>query len=298
VVSDNVIRYGAIHVIESLPAETYRSGEHLFRSLLEPTSRAKGYPAVTYSAPDDRVELIQCLSAIADQVERQPYRPLLHLEAHGEPNGLQVASGELVAWEDLRATLTRINRATGVHLSIVLSMCQGWAMTRLLRPDQPAPVFALIGPIVDVSADELYNAYDAFYQSSIYSEGRQSVLRALNGHRPPADWRFRVEFASEVFSESFARYLAVDCTPEALRARENEVVADLVRRRKLDLFGSAEARLYARRLLTDQRSFFEYAKAEFFLCDEFPVNRARFPFTFEECVGLAAPPNADDSAAV
>lgn len=283
-VSDNVIRYGAIHVIESLGSDEYRSGERLFRSLLEPTHRARGYPAVTYAAPDSRAELLGCLEAIAQRVEANRYRPLIHLEAHGDPDGLRVASGEFVAWETLREVLTRLNSATGLHLTVVLGMCQGWAMTRVLRPDFPAPVFALIGPTTDVSGEDLFNAFESFYQCSIYSEGRQRVLRALNGHRPPEEWRFRIAFASEVFKESFTRYIAVACTEEALRARENEVVAELVRRRQLDLVASADARAYARQVLADERTFFEYAKAGFFLFEHHPGNRERFPFTYDECV--------------
>lgn len=283
-VSDRVLRYGAIHVIESLGSGEYRSGERLFRSLLEPTYRARGYPAVTYAAPDSGAELLGCLEAIAQHVEAHGYRPLIHLEAHGDADGLRVASGEFLAWETLREVLTRLNSATGLHLTVVLSMCQGWAMTRVLRPDLPAPVFAIIGPTTDVSGEDLFNAFEAFYQSSIYSEGRQGVLRALNGHRSPAEWRFHIAFASEVFKDSFTRYIQVACTEAALRGRENEIVAEFVRRHKLDLIASADARTYARKVLADQRSFFEYAKEGFFLFETHPGNRKRFPFTYDECV--------------
>jgi hypothetical protein len=153
----------------------------------------------------------------------------------------------------------------------------------MLRPDSPAPAFAVIGPTSQASGEELFNTYEALYQEIIYRGEHADVFRALNGTLPPQQWRFRVAFAWQVFAESFTRYTET-CTDEVLRARENDLVAALVRSRSLNLLESADAREYARGLLRDQRAFFEYAKAGFFMFEAFPDNRARFPLTFDECL--------------
>ena len=279
---DNVLRIGAIVVIESLGPRDLRTGTRLFEGLLEPAQRAKGFPQSFLFTPNDANGLSMALRRTAEEVERSGVKPLIHLEAHGDETGVQLASGEHVSWENLRQPLTRVNRAARLGLTVAMAACRGWHLTKALLPDQAAPAFAIVGPADDIVAGDLHDAFHGFYACLLYGAGGEAALSALNAHLPADKPAFSFEFAADMFCKGFRRYHQQFCTPQMARERENALVAELVRRRGLDLLQSAEAREAARAILADQRAFFEHAKELFFMY-EFQENRERFPLPFDYC---------------
>ena len=91
--------------------------------------------------------------------------------------------------------------------------------------------------------------------------------------------------AEWLFCSAFARYVG-DATPEALKERENELVAELLRRRKsYDLLLATEARVRARAQLADHRTFFDSMKATYFMFERWPGNQDRFQLAYGDCGG-------------
>ncbi|HEY5022703.1 MAG TPA: hypothetical protein VII30_09485 [Gemmatimonadaceae bacterium] len=54
------------------------------------------------------------------------HAPILHIEAHGDAVGLELASGEHIKWSELAPVLTEINVGCQMNLLVVAAACEGW----------------------------------------------------------------------------------------------------------------------------------------------------------------------------
>jgi len=73
--------------------------------------------------------------------------PIIHISAHGDDNGLQLADGSRIDWHELKVLLQPINKALNGFLLVCMSCCKGYFGVRMAMEihDEDAPFFALIG---------------------------------------------------------------------------------------------------------------------------------------------------------
>lgn len=73
--------------------------------------------------------------------------PILHISAHGFSDGIQLSSGEVVLWDQLRELLIPVNQALSGSLIVCMSTCEGYSGSRMaMVPDSvDHPFFAIIG---------------------------------------------------------------------------------------------------------------------------------------------------------
>src|SRR5690348_6591090 len=98
---------GAIHIIESLPPGELRTGERL-RDVVEPLAQTTT-PAIDvyFSRPQTRDDFLGQLANIGDVTANTGRLPLVHIEAHGTGEGLELARGDQVTWSELKVPLIR-----------------------------------------------------------------------------------------------------------------------------------------------------------------------------------------------
>ena len=290
---DSTLRFNAVHVLESLEGEE-RTGEYLVDEVLQPAKFEKQDLDVRYRRVRTGRELLRELATTAAMAEQTGLRPVVHIEAHGGKDGLLVASGEHVPWPDLRDVLTRINASTGLHLLLVMAMCRGIYLSRILRPMDPAPAWGIIGPSKEPKPRDLSVAMQGLYRGLLVHDDGRRALFDMNEGRPPAAWDYGFMNAEWLFCQAFRRYVR-DATPEALQQRENELVAKVLRDRgSFDLALAADARERARVMLRDHASFFETMKNTFFMFEQWPANRERFKLASADCIGDRGLDAADD----
>ena len=74
--------------------------------------------------------------------------PVLHISAHGSPEGIQLSDRSILTWAELEALLTPLNKAFNNCLFVCMSTCNGYAGTRMAMVQDhqvDLPFFALIG---------------------------------------------------------------------------------------------------------------------------------------------------------
>jgi hypothetical protein len=283
--SDSV-RFDSIVVLESLPFGEQKTGTWLYDNVLKPWADAHPPFRVYFNAIDSKSQFLAALDAAEAQLFQNGSVPILHIEAHGDKEGIALSNGEHVRWEELRERLTLMNQVSGLNLLVVMAMCRGWWISQLLYPLRPSPAWGIIGPTEDVWDTDLRNAMEAFYRELLNSFNARAALDEMNKNKPYEKWEFILETAEVMYCRVFNHSVNVLCTPDQLSDRENEIVAEIVRRNNYHLEVAYDARDRARHMLADHRQVFDFYRHSFFMLDSKPENASRFKLSYDDCMAV------------
>src|SRR4029453_8524867 len=92
--------------------------------------------------------------------------PLLHIETHGDQDGIGLGD-DGVEWPELMEALTPLNLATGCWLPVFLAACEGVRGTKMAQVMRRAPFYAILGPKRQVYPSEVLRGLKAFYRKVI-----------------------------------------------------------------------------------------------------------------------------------
>ncbi|KFN44204.1 hypothetical protein N789_07240 [Arenimonas oryziterrae DSM 21050 = YC6267] len=200
---------------------------------------------------------------------------MLHVECHGNDDGLAFADGSFASWADLKEPLTSLNVVTGMNLLVIVSACDGSALTHALSPVDRAPLHGLIGPTRAVAPNELARAYLALYETLLRT---RSARQAVDAMRAAAPDTFVYRAAEWLFQHVWDHYQATQETPEARLERGRRMAANP----PVDYDGPpVEPERFAELLAEKNREFFDNFRRKFFLCDLFPEHEGRFTVRYE-----------------
>ena len=203
-----VVRSGSVHIIETLRPGDLRTGERLF-DWLEPAALAMNPAIETHlwreSTADD---VLIRLQHVLEDLRKTGRAPILHIEAHGAPEGIETASGELLTWAALKQPLTAINITCRLNLVVLLATCDGADLGRIVQLTDRAPVWAIIGPRRPVSAGELEDAEFSFYRTLFSTRDGGAAWQAMNDAVKKGDRPFLLFHAETMFKWIMEGYLS------------------------------------------------------------------------------------------
>ena len=256
-----VQRYGAhgsvgavnmIVVIESLRTDDRKTGRAL-RDDLEIIALPYGNNLqIHYKTVQGADEVEFLLQELYGYVSLCGRAPILHIECHGDADGIQLADGSLMSWSRLKPLLVNINLASRMNLFLVMACCYGGYFAAECRYSEPVPFAWILGPGREIYPDPLLALSGAFYAELLKTRDVTEALTVGGAARPSG---------ISYFSMS-----AVGVFRVALTARIKGA-------------GSAESRA---RLRTVEEPQFDEYRRQFFALDEFPENEARFAITYAE----------------
>jgi hypothetical protein len=230
---------GAIHIIESLRPKDRETGRSLDQSLKGQLATLNSPISVHFWREPTKQALFERLALIAE-----------HFEMHGDHEGLQLTSGELIDWQELKPELTRINVTSRLNLLVVVQACYGQWILQVVQPTERAPIWGLIGPRRELFAYEVDAGNLAFYSALLKTQDGGAAWEAMNASIPAGDAPFTCLVVEEMFCAVFSEYLKEHFTDRSPH---------------------------------DHRAFFEDLKSHFFLVDLCEDHSERFPMSFEEC---------------
>jgi len=161
-------------------------------------------------------ELTAAVTAVGDI-------PVLHIECHGDNGGLAFGDASFATWADLKGPLTSLNVATGMNLLVVVSACDGSALTYTLGLTDRAPLHGLIGPTRSVVPAELMRAYLALYETLLHTRSARQAVDAMRAAVPDT---FVYRAAQWLFQYVWNHYQATQETPEARLERGRKMAAN------------------------------------------------------------------------
>lgn len=123
--------------------------------------------------------------------------PIIHISAHGNSEGIQLTSQDIITWGELKAFLSPINKILQGCLIVCMSCCEGYSGIRMamFTEDQELPYFALIGNAGSPLWSDTAVAYATFYHQIAKGE---RVTNAVESMRVASgDGRFYIETAQD-----------------------------------------------------------------------------------------------------
>lgn len=245
---------GAINmivVIESLREDDWKTGR-LLREDIEVVALPYGNRLeVHYKTARNADELAFFLEELAGYVRLSGRAPCLHIQCHGDADGLQLTDGSRMLWNRLKPLLVDINIASRMNLFLVLACCYGGYFAAECRYHEPVPFAYILGPGNAIAADPLFALNNAFYTELLRTRDVTQALTVAGASRAGISY----------FSMS-----AVGIFRVALGARMKGA-------------GSAESRA---RLRMIEEPLFDQWRHQFFALELFPENASRFAITYAE----------------
>ena len=203
-----------IHVVESLTEG--RTGLRLSGPLKAMGVQSEPQVDVRFWSVRTAAEVLSALERIAAETRDRIRSPLLHIEAHGNIDGIEICIGDFLRWLDFKRELVDINQAGRMHLLVLLAACQGvWLMQNIQPPDR-APFATMIGPSRDVSGPEIEKGCLAFYETLFARHDVGAALRTMND--ATGYGTFEAVTSEAAFRAVWRAYLA-ETTDEVIEGR-------------------------------------------------------------------------------
>ena len=103
-----------------------------------------GIPSATRTVINPTAFYAALSMGLPDVMKLYPDRiPILHISAHGASGGIQLSSGDVINWLDLRQILMLINESLDGFLLLCMSACEGFSACQMAMQegDGPHPYF-------------------------------------------------------------------------------------------------------------------------------------------------------------
>jgi len=159
------IYFDTVHIVETLRPGDSLTGRHLFKDIQTLAASVSSPVTVQHSTVQTHAEFLDLLRSIAHDSHAYGHSLVLHIEAHGSPDGIQVSSGEFLAWSEFKTELTAINEISKLNLLVIIEACDGINLLQIIEVTDRAPVRVVIGPNRQVTEDEIDRANIAFYRT-------------------------------------------------------------------------------------------------------------------------------------
>lgn len=275
--------FSKLWVIESLPQGELRTGKRLVESQLEDAKRTHPTLKVALEQPTTKSAFLIVLEKIRIESSKGEY-PMIHLECHGCQRGLEVASGELVEWDELRNLLIEINRSCQLNLMIVVAACNGAHLIKVATALDAAPFWAIIGSEAEVSAGDIQDNFGEFYKSFFDELDGDKAIEILNQGKSRQKRQYHFLSAEGLFSRAYLKYYKNYCIGKGKKERIESLTSQAMQNAIVQKRGVNWARKQVKKGLATEDQHFEKLKSRFFFIDIYPENRNRFSVSKEDIV--------------
>lgn len=268
--------FSRIVVIESLPNGEAKTGS-VIHGYIEAQIRENNLPlSVVFRQCESKVEFLSILDNVHKEIVSNNEYPWIHIECHGSSaeDGIVLSNGDLITWQELKPKFTKINLACKCNLMVVIAACNGAHLTEVLQPEDRAPCWGLLGATNELYPDDLLASFRVFYSSLLSSLNGDVALIALRKVIEERNLSFMLVTALDFFQEVYSGYLSEYCTEKAYWRRAKNM-------KKGDIKGVTVQDLVLK-LKEQEPGEFQKFKNNFFMCDLYPENSAKFPITYSD----------------
>lgn len=272
--------FGCIHILQSLRPDDRETGRELNHFL-------QGFDGaderVDFAEVATRSELFEQLQAARADLESTGRVPILQIEAHGCPDGIELSSGEFVEWSELKKVLTEINVLSQLNLLVVMAACWGEWLVKMVCATDRAPLWGSLGARGKINENVLLDGMKVFYSQLLSGAGVREALEAMGGGMYYEGRPFVLWPAEYFFLTTYRGYLMSECSDAAVERRVELLTAKEASAGRLK--GTDEVRATLRQGLKNHKPFFERFRQHFFMEDLYPGHRDRFKVSFSALSG-------------
>lgn len=267
--------FSKIAIIQSLDSGEFESGTQLGAYIDGLREDHPDVPQVELINVKGRDDFLQVIDKLAKEAERNDDCPILQIEMHGweDKSGLAFPDDSSLSWPELSTPLARLNKATGFNLLVCMSACFGGHSISFVRPHDPSPCFALVGPTHAANPGELLGSFRALYRELLITLDAGAAMAKLHAHGLK-EGGFVTTTADDWFFQLAEGYLRTHCTKERLKTRADAIVERLRSQGKMLSASDLSAIDEIGKSLAS--SYFDRLFPKFFMLDDIPENQVRF----------------------
>lgn len=182
------IKQRGIIVIQSLKETERKTGDELEKDILQYKKFHDEFSFVGFHNAYTKQDFIKTLKDIELKMKNDEIFTL-HFETHGGEQGIGLASGEIITWEEFHNCLRPINEKMNNLLLVILGMCKGAAILSFFEPEKRAPFLAIVGSHRNLSEDEVARGFAAFYTEYTdlldINKGMKALHKEIDGVENP-----------------------------------------------------------------------------------------------------------------
>lgn len=288
------IKSTSVWIIEWLPPADQRTGLDLHEWIQKKRPKWSHY-----SQCSKKKEVLSSIKRATILAKKNNMIPVLHIEAHGDQDGLGCPDDngqtEGLSWDELTEPLQELNLATGCNLIFVVAACIGFAGVRALVRGPRAPAVAIVGPDAEIEVGRLLEGAKEFYRR--WMDDSPNLNDIVNSaSRETGSAKFDWEPFSILAYDAFAADLIVSM-------RKNEQYMQKYRIRHLML---NHASWLAKEIENKfpplsplfQKPLIQKMWDTMFMIDLFPENKHRFGVNWSDVIDMIikgnTPPTADN----
>ncbi|MBL7869826.1 MAG: hypothetical protein JNM71_17585 [Flavobacterium lindanitolerans] len=177
--SEEIKQFGLV-IIESLPDHETKTGFNLHSTIIK--YKTFEFPDLSAEFYDinDRKKLFWLLKELVRKAVDENHFFILHIEAHGFDDGIELKNGEEVTWGEMIPYFQEINIRFHNYLFILLGICRGAGILKYINPMERAPFRALISSEKDIYVQDLIHGFEEFYKYFFFELDAVESLEKYN----------------------------------------------------------------------------------------------------------------------
>jgi len=198
--SEDFKEFGVV-IIESLKEEDKKTGTALHEEIIKYKKFIESNLSSYLYIVNSKAEFFEVLKNLIEKIKTDKFYPILHIEAHGSEYGIELASKEFVKWEEMIDLFREMNILLSNMLIIMMGLCVGMSIIRVINPSKRAPFRAVIGAVHEVDEVELLIGCETFYDNFFFSFDHIKSLNLMNSEIDEKKSTFHLMTAEKCFEK-------------------------------------------------------------------------------------------------
>ena len=287
---DAKLYFGKVHIVEWLRPGDRRTGAELLDELEPLGIVSKPQVLTQLHRVATRADFLGVLRGIEGEFRASARLPVLHIETHGDYDGIGVSDAEGFTFHELMEKLIPLNTLTELRLIVVMSACLGMWAVKMLQPVTRAACLAVIGPNRKLNDHELARGFQTFYRTMFQVGNGNAAYKAMNDAIDPTKPTFGMANAEMLFRMVYCHFLRDRCSPTELDKRAESIMHGMRWKYFIDHGKPMPMPVFehfstaTRHHVESHDEHFDLFRREYFMLDLFPENDRRFPITLADCL--------------
>jgi hypothetical protein len=286
-----IFKFNKVYIIESLPEDELKTGKSLHEDFLHYNDMNNEY-GFEYQPIKNWEGLKIFFNIVLSDIKEKNVLPIIHLEMHGDLNGIQLGSGEVVPWSELASRLQKINIELKNKLIVALALCHGIHFVSVLYEymNSRTPFAGLITSADFLKVSEIKYGFPKFYEIIINARNGNEAIKGLNQSISNEDRSYSFLSCRWLFKNAFIQYLKL-CSAKERNKRTERIITNIKKTNSNAEITHIRKEIKQYLHKNNQKDFFESTRDIFLMYDLDESNRELFEISFQDVLNEIYPAN-------
>ncbi|HCT7314088.1 TPA: hypothetical protein OT780_003175 [Klebsiella variicola] len=216
------LKFNKLIILDCVPDGDMQTARRLHENLSDRGFRT----GIALLKIKDTITLREVLQQIKESFQPElniGMQPIIHIEAHGNPQSMELPDGSYFSWDELANNLRIINQFMCNQLITFIGTCHGYNFIYINHTiTKFTPVYFCIAPLDSIPAGDLQDSTFAFYQS-LFTTGDLTLSASLLD-----DSKFYTYNSDYMFHRAFHEAMQRGHRGKNLRERKEALISKAI----------------------------------------------------------------------